>query len=346
MRLNKIKKRWAIAFIAVILLGGAGLLYRLLHIEAARDVTLYGNVDIRQIQAAFQDSGRILHVLVQEGDQVLRGQLLAELDPARFQDAIAKAQADVAAQEQALARLLAGSRPEEILQARAEVAEAKAALDNAEITAQRQQSLAHKQFVPKQSVDNAEAVLKSARANLDRTQQALSLAIQGPRKEDIAVARHTLEAGKAALALAQKELEDTHLTAPEAGVVQDRILEPGDMASPQTPVLTLALDNPVWVRAYLPEKEMGLVHPGMKSWIESDSFPGQRFEGWVGFISPTAEFTPKSVETTELRTELMYRVRIYVCNADHRLRLGMPSTVVIPLQDSIPKSGPVHPCGS
>ncbi len=346
MHLNKANKKWGIALVAAIFLGGAGLLHRLLQTEVSRDITLYGNVDVRQIQAAFQDSGRILHVLVQEGDQVHQGQLLAELDPSRFQDAVAKAQGDVGAQEQVLARLLAGSRPEEILEARAEVAAARAALDNAESTAQRQKSLARKQFTPTQSVDNAEAVLKTARANLDRAQQALILAVQGPRKEDIATARHTLEAGKATLALAQKELADTHLTAQEAGVVQDRILEPGDMASSQTPVLTLALDNPVWVRAYLPEKLMGLVHAGMKSWIENDSFPGQRFEGWIGFISPTAEFTPKSVETTELRTELMYRVRVYVCNADHRLRLGMPSTVVIPLQDSIPKTNSVHSCGS
>jgi HlyD family secretion protein len=337
------KKRAAAVVLALAI--GAGAAYWFTRPHAPSNVvTIYGNIDIRQVQAAFDDNGRILDLKVQEGDRVKKGQLLAELDPVRFQDAVAKDQGQVAAQEQVLARLLAGSRPEEIAEARAEAAAAQATLGNAEITWQRQQSLAAEQYVPKQSLDNAAAALKTARANLDHAQQALILAIKGPRKEDIAAARHQLQADQAALSLAQRELVDSKLYAPEEGVVQDRILEPGDMVNPQTPVFTLALDNPVWVRAYLPEKALGQVRLGMKAWIESDSFPGKRFPGWVGFISPTAEFTPKTVETTELRTELSYRVRVYACNPEHRLRLGMPVTVEIPLRDNMPQSLPAHPC--
>ncbi len=338
------KKKRALAVILVLAIG-AGAAYWLTRSRAPSDVvTIYGNIDIRQVQAAFNDDGRILDLRVQEGDRVHKGQLLAELDPVRFQDAVAKDQGQVAAQEQVLARLLAGSRPEEIAEARADVASAQATLSNAEITWQRQQTLAAEQYVPKQSLDNAAAALKTARANLDHAQQALILAIKGPRKEDIAAARHQLQADQAALSLAQRELVDNKLYAPAEGVVQDRILEPGDMVNPQTPVFTLALDNPVWVRAYLPEKSLGQVRLGMKAWIESDSFPGKRFPGWVGFISPTAEFTPKTVETTELRTELSYRVRVYACNPEHRLRLGMPVTVEIPLRNNMPQSLPAHPC--
>ncbi|MGC8503661.1 MAG: efflux RND transporter periplasmic adaptor subunit [Acidithiobacillus sp.] len=338
------KKKRAAAAVLVLAIG-AGAAYWFTRPHAPSNVvTIYGNIDIRQVQAAFDDNGRILDLKVQEGDRVKKGQLLAELDPVRFQDAVAKDQGQVAAQEQVLARLLAGSRPEEIAEARAEAAAAQATLANAEITWQRQQSLAAEQYVPKQSLDNAAAALKTARANLDHAQQALILAIKGPRKEDIAAARHQLQADQAALSLAQRELVDSKLYAPEEGVVQDRILEPGDMVNPQTPVFTLALDNPVWVRAYLPEKALGQVRLGMKAWIESDSFPGKRFPGWVGFISPTAEFTPKTVETTELRTELSYRVRVYACNPEHRLRLGMPVTVEIPLRDNMPQSLPAHPC--
>ncbi|MHB0887642.1 efflux RND transporter periplasmic adaptor subunit [Acidithiobacillus sp.] len=338
------KKKRAVAVILVLAIGG-GAAYWVTRAHAPTDVlTIYGNIDIRQVQAAFDDNGRILDLKVQEGDRVQKGQLLAELDPVRFQDAVAKSQGQVAAQEQVLARLLAGSRPEEIAEARAETAAAQATLSNAEITWQRQQALAEQQYIPKQSLDNAAAALKTARANLDHARQALILAIKGPRKEDIAAARHTLEADRAALSLAQRELADSKLYAPAEGVVQDRILEPGDMANPQTPVFILALDNPVWVRAYLPEKSLGLVRLGMKAWIESDSFPGQRFPGWVGFISPTAEFTPKTVETTELRTELSYRVRVYACNPAHRLRLGMPVSVEIPLPGNIPQSLSAHPC--
>ncbi|MHB1280219.1 MAG: efflux RND transporter periplasmic adaptor subunit [Acidithiobacillus sp.] len=331
---------------AVILAIGAGVAYWENHPAAPTDqVTLYGNVDIRQVQAAFDDSGRILRLNVQEGDHVHKDQLLAELDPARFQDAVDRDQAIVAAQKQVLGRLLAGSRPEEIAQTRANTAAAQAALANAEITWHRQQALAAGQYVPKQSVDNAAAALKTARANLDHAQQTLTLAIKGPRKEDIAAARSQLVAEQAALHLAQRELTDTKLFALQEGVVQDRILEAGDMASPQVPVFTLALDNPVWVRAYLPEKSLGQVRLGMRADIDSDSFPGKHFAGWVGFISPTAEFTPKTVQTTELRTELVYRVRVYACNPRHQLRLGMPVTVQIPLRNNPPQNRNTNVCG-
>ena len=321
-------------------------------------ITLYGNVDIRQVQLAFNDSERIDKLLVDEGNAVHAGQLVAQLVQQRFLDAVAQGQAKAAAQQQVVARLLAGSRPEEIAQARADVAAAEADVaaaqanvTNAEGLYRRQQSLAEQQYVSLQIRDDAQRSYLAEQANVAAKQQALTakqqglrLAVIGPRKEDIAAAQATLKADMAALALAQKELADTQLYAPADGVIQNRILEPGDMATPQTPVFTLALDNPLWVRAYLPEPEMGKVALGMRAWIESDSFPGQRFPGWIGFISPVSEFTPKNVETTQLRSQLVYRVRVYACNPDHRLRLGMPATVVIPLSNNPPHAIDAHPC--
>lgn len=340
------KKKVIIIAVVALAIAGAVAYWQTRPAAPSDQVTVYGNVDIRQVQAAFDDNGRLLNLLVQEGDRVKKGQLLAEIDPVRFQDAVDKSSAAVAAQEQVLARLLAGSRPEEIAEARAQVAAAQATMVNAESTWKRQESLAAQQYVSRQSADNAAAALKTARANAEHAQQALSLAIKGPRKEDIAAARQVLQADKAALSLAQRELVDTRLYAPDTGVIQDRILEPGDMVSPQTPVFTLALDNPVWVRAYLPEKALGQVRLGMKANIQSDSFPGKTFSGWVGFISPTAEFTPKTVQTTELRTELVYRVRVYACNPQHQLRLGMPVTVHVSLQNNPPQKLSAHPCGN
>jgi HlyD family secretion protein len=363
---------------------------------------LYGNVDIRQVQLAFNDSERIDKLLVDEGHAVHAGQLVAQLVPQRYRDAVARDEANVAAQQQAVARLLAGSRPEEIAVARADVGAAQADvgyaqadigsaqadvgaaqadvdaaqanLTNAELLYRRQQTLAEKQYVSLQVRDDAHRALLAAQAELAGKQQTLAakrkalaakqealtarqqaaaakqqvlqLAVVGPRKEDIAAAQATLKSDVAALALAQKELADTQLYAPADGVIQSRILEPGDMATPQTPVFTLALDNPLWVRAYLPEPEMGKVALGMRAWVETDTFPGQRFPGWVGFISPVAEFTPKNVETTQLRSQLVYRVRVYACNPDHRLRLGMPATVVIPLVSNPPHAIPAQPCGT
>lgn len=330
----------------LILAVGAGAWFWMHGKTAPTDgLTLYGNVDIRQVQLAFNDAGRIDKLLVQEGDAVRKGQVVATLDAARFSDAVAGAQASLQAREQTLAALRAGSRPQEIAEAEAALAAAEAASHNAEATYARQQTLVQADFLPRQSLDNAAQALKTARANVDRARQALSLVRQGPRKEDIAAAQAQVRAGEAALALAQRQLDDTELRSPDDGVVESRILEVGDIAAPQTPVMTIALNNPVWVRAYVPERELGHVAPGMRAQIMSDSFPGQAFDGWIGFISPTAEFTPKSVQTTELRTELVYRMRVYACNPAGKLRLGMPVTVNVPLHDNAPRKTGEAVCG-
>jgi HlyD family secretion protein len=302
-----------------------------------QSLTLYGNVDIRQIQLAFQDTGRILRLDAEEGDRVDMGQLVAEMDPTRYQEAVSQARARVSAQKELVAKLLAGSRPEEIAEARARVRAGEAVSRDAEQTYKRLKGLASGQYVSQEKLDQAEAACKAAAADLDALQQVLTLVVQGPRKEDIAGAQAELKADEAALALAEIELADTRLYAPARGVIQDRILEPGAMAFPQTPLFTMALTEPVWVRAYVPEPDLGKISLGMKAEIRTDSFPGKVYTGWVGFISPTAEFTPKQVETAELRSKLVYQARIYACNPEDELRLGMPATVTIPLEQ--PRTG-------
>ncbi len=335
---TKSRVRLLVVSVLVLCAAGAGAWYlKRPASPAARTLQVYGNVDIREVQLAFNAAGRIDRLLVQEGDPVRKGEVVATLDADRFRDAVAQAQGVLQAREQTLAALRAGSRPQEIAEARAALAAAEAAARNAEATYARQETLVKADFLPRQNLDNAAQALKTAHADVDRARQALSLVLQGPRKEDIAAAEAQVRADKATLALAQRQLDDATLRAPEAGVVESRILEVGDMAAPQTPVMTLALNNPVWVRAYVPERELGHVAPGMRARIVSDSFPGHPFDGWIGFISPTAEFTPKSVQTTELRTELVYRMRVYACNPGGKLRLGMPVTVVVPLQDNAPQ---------
>jgi HlyD family secretion protein len=250
----------------------------------------------------------------------------------------------VAAQRAALARLEVGSRPEEVRQARANVAAARARLSDAEVTFTRIQDLSVKKLVSRQALDDAQTSLDTARADLEVAQQALALAVEGPRTEDIEEARALLKASEAQLALAQEVLKDTELYAPAAGTIRDRLLEPGDMVSPQTPVLTLALTDPVWVRAYASERYLGRLAPGMSAEVSTDSYPDKTYPGWIGFISPTAEFTPKNVETPELRTRLVYQVRVHVCNPQDELRLGMPATVSIPLDQPKPEPGHANDC--
>jgi HlyD family secretion protein len=313
----------------------AGLTWWLTHREpAAQDLVLYGNVDLRQVALAFDNSERIAEVLVQEGDPVRRSQVLARLDTRRLEPRVAQAEARVAAQYQVVARLRNGTRPEEIAQARANVQSARADAANARRQFERITSLfegSRGRAVSQEDFDNAKAALDVAEARLAVNQKALALAVAGPRQEEIAEAEARLRADEAQLALLQRELADAQLVAPVDAVVRTRLMEPGEMASPQRPVFSLAITDPKWVRAYASELELGKVRPGMAAFVAVDSFPGQRFEGWVGFVSPVAEFTPKAVQTEELRTSLVYEVRVFVKDPTDVLRLGMPATVHLPL---------------
>lgn len=329
MNAKKAPLKKIIPLLIIVILAGIG--YRIFkHEEAASGhLVYYGNVDIRQVQAAFFSTGRIKVMPVKEGDQVKKGQLIAELDATRYNAALDRAKAQVAMQKQIVARLHAGSRPEEIAEAKARVAAAQATLTDATQKQTRLQALAKDEYVSQQQLDDIQTAVDTARANLKAMQQAAELAVLGPRKEDIAAAEAKLQADQAALALAKEELTDTKLYAPANGVIQNRILEPGDMASPQQPVYTLALNNPVWVRAYVPEPDLGKIAEGMAAEVTTDSYPDKKYKGRVGHIAPTAEFTPKQVQTTDLRTRLVYQVRIYVDNPNNELRLGMPATVHI-----------------
>jgi HlyD family secretion protein len=337
------RKRVAAAVLLVALAAAAGVWWHYNRAEKAQPyLTLYGNVDIRQVSLAFNVSGRIARVLAREGDRVQRGQILAELDTEQLRHAVAEAEARVAAQNQVVARLEAGSRPEEIRQARAQVEAARADAVNAEQNYRRLQSLAKQNFISQQQADNAKYALDAARARQNAVEETLRLLLAGSRREDIAAAKATLAAQEAALALVRRNLEDGSLKAPQDAVVENRILEAGDMASPQQPVYTLALVKPIWVRTYVGESDLGKLRQGNVAYVMTDSHPGKRYRGWIGFISPTAEFTPKAVQTEEVRTSLVYQVRVFVCDAQGELRLGMPATVHVPLDQPTPP--PNDPC--
>jgi HlyD family secretion protein len=223
----------------------------------------------------------------------------------------------------------AGSRPEEIAQARANVLSARADTDNARQQYDRLLELARSssgRAVSRQDLDSARAALEVAEARLAVNRKALDLQIAGPRKEDIAQAEAQLKADEAQLALLRRQLADTELHAPIDGVVRSRLVEPGEIVSPQKPAFTLAIIDPKWVRAYITELDLPKVREGIAASVTTDGLPSP-FEGWVGFISPMAEFTPKTVQTEELRSSLVYEIRVFVKDPTDKLRLGMPATV-------------------
>ena len=333
-------RRITVALVLLCLAGGAVAVYLATRPPPQSGVlVIYGNVDIRQVELAFNDSDRIERVLVREGQQVRRGQLVARLETRRLVPAVEKARAQADAQRQVLARLVAGTRPEEIAQLRAQARAAAADATKAERNYQSIHNAWQQKAASRDELNNALGTWQAAQARQKAAEEALALALAGSRKEDIAAARAQLRADEAQLDLLQRQLQDANLCAPADGIVQDRILEPGDMASPIKPVLTLAITDPLWVRAYLSEADLGKVWPGMAATVSTDSFPHRRYEGWVGYISPTAEFTPKTVQTPDVRTSLVYQVRVYVHNPRNELRLGMPATVRIDLRQARPPGG-------
>jgi HlyD family secretion protein len=323
------KARWIL--LAVVLAAvAAGLWWLADDHQRSNAIVLYGNVDLRQADLPFNASERVTEVLVQEGDHVKSGQVMARLDPTRIQPQVAKAEADVAAAQQVVNRLHAGSRPEEIAQARANVLSAQADSANARRQYDRLVELARSssgRAVSRQDLDSAHAALEVAEAKLAVSRKALDLQVAGPRKEDIAQAEAQLKADEAQLALLRRQLADTELHAPLDGVIRSRLVEPGEIVSPQKAAFTLAITDPKWIRAYIAEPDLGSVREGLRTSVTTDAFPGQPFEGWVGFISPIAEFTPKTVQTEELRSSLVYEIRVFVKDPADRLRLGMPATV-------------------
>jgi len=320
----------AIALAALLLAAIAAAWWFASRRHGPQPLVLYGNLDLRQVELPFNASERVSRVLVQEGDHVTRGQLLAQLDTGRLQPQVAKAEADAAAQQQVVNRLQAGSRPEEIAQARANVQSARADAINARRQFERLTTLSSSssgRAVSHQDLDSARAALDVAESRLAVNRRALDLQIAGPRKEDIAQAEAQLRADEAQLALLRRQLADADLTAPLDAVVRSRIVEPGEIASPSKSAFTLAILDPKWVRAYVSEQDLGKVREGLRASITVDAFPNRAFEGWVGFVSPTAEFTPKTVQTEELRSSLVYEIRVFVKDPGNELRLGMPATV-------------------
>jgi HlyD family secretion protein len=324
-----LNRKWLVAPALLAVIAGAVWMAWRDHAASGSSLLLHGNVDIREVELAFNASGRVEKVLVHEGETVKKGQLLAQLDTVRLQLALRQARALADAQRSQVAKLRAGSRPEEIAQAAAVRDAARATALEARQLYRRQLELVAQHFIPQQQVDSAKNALDAADEGLKAAEQAHRLAVLGPRKEDLAAAEASLAAQNAAVAGLERDIWEGDLRAPENGVIENRVLEPGDMASPQKTVFTVALTDPVWARVYLPEQALGRVPAGARAVITADSYPGREYAAWVGYVSPTAEFTPKSVETQDLRTSLVYQARVYACDARGELRQGMPVTVRI-----------------
>ena len=279
---------------------------------------------MRTVDLAFEESGRLASVLYEEGVQVKAGEILARLDESRYRIARDQAASSVGVAQAQLNLLLAGSRVEEIDIARAKLKAAEANLVLSERTCKRYRDMgkASSALVRDEACYRASA----DRALRDEAKRTLDMLLAGTRAEEIEVARATLKQTQSQLADAQRALDNCTLYAPADGVIRSRLKEPGDMVGACAPIYEMALMNPLWARVYIDEPNLGLITMGQKVAVSVDSFPNKTFNASVGFISSVAEFTPKTVQTEAIRTNLVYEVRLTVEDPEGLLRLGMPVT--------------------
>jgi len=292
-------------------------------------ITLAGTVEAREYDIAFQVGGRIDALLVDEGDAVTAGQTVGRLESHDLQLALDRARAEAQAADAALAALRAGTRIQEVAAGKATLERARAELRYADAEVKRVRDLVPRKLAAQEQLDSAVRQRTVAAAGVEEASQQLALLEEGPRKEDIDQAAATAAARHAAVETAARQLDYATLESPADGVVSVRMAEPGEVVPSGQPVLRITRLAHPWVRAYLAEPDLARVQLGMAADVHVDGLAGQTLKGRLTYISPEAEFTPKTVETRELRVDLVYRVKVELDNPEGLLKVGMPADVTL-----------------
>jgi HlyD family secretion protein len=392
-----VKRRIFLIIILLLVLGGvaAGVL-KSGWFNRGNDsrLAVSGNLELTQVDISFKVPGKLVELNVDEGSWVKKGMVIARIDREQvekqhnrdeagvnsaesqlaqgqtsiqwqrqtLESDIALRRAELRAAQAQLDQLLAGSRPQEIQQARAAVADAKAQHDQAQADWERAQELFKNDDISKQQYDQYRTRLDSTAAALRQAEERLGLVVEGPRKEDIEAARAQVARAQAAIqaseanrfelkrreedlgvrraevnraraqvAITQTQINDTVVIAPIDGVVLVKSAELGEVLAAGTTVVTIGdIDHP-WLRAYINETDLGRIQLGQPAKLTTDSYPGKTYPGRISFISSQAEFTPKQIQTREERVKLVYRIKIDVNNQNHELKSNMPVDAEIQL---------------
>ena len=299
--------------------------------QPENQLTLSGNIEAHESLVSFKVQGRLVDLPVEEGQSVDQGALLARLDDADYQQKVRIDEAAVHVRESNLALTLAGVREQEVKALQQTMLDAQADLHEKKIDEERAQRLFSKDEVSAQDRDLADTAVKRAEATFQAARQRYNQAVEGSRKEDIVIARANLTEAHATLGLSRVNLDYTILRAPSAGVITVRQAELGEVVVPGTPVVTLADLDHIWLRAYVAETDLGRIRWGQQTTVTTDTYPGKQYHGHISFISSTAEFTPKSVQTNKERVTLVYRIKIDMDNPNHELKPGMPADAHVDL---------------
>jgi len=293
-------------------------------------VRLNGRLEAPLVDLAPKVAGRVVEVLVREGDRVKAGDVLVKLDLGETAIAVERDRRGLESSQARYSDLAAGSRTAEIKAAEEEVADRRAAVALAKPELERQVSLLTKKVGTQREVDVARANLDRAEASLKISLERLHLAQEGFRKFQTEQARFDVDRAKSVLKQSETVAKESEIRAPADAVVLHRMAEPGLLLGPGSPALTLAFANRLYVRTFVPETQMGRVRPGQTAEVTVDAFPGRRFPARVTEISPDAEFTPKPVETRRERVNLVYAAKVDLDGAwSEPLVPGQPAEVAV-----------------
>jgi len=295
-------------------------------------IKVSGNAEVTEVNAGFKLAGKIEKLFTDEGMKINEGDKLAVLDSPEIEYQLEQSKAFLSEAQIRLAELKAGTRPQEIVQARAQLNSAGAELEKAKKDYERAERLFKNNAISTQQMELEKKVYDVSLSRHKTTAEALSLAKEGPRIEEIKAAESRVRQAESAVSIAEERMKDTVLVAPLAGVVLRKNVEAGEVVSTGMPVFTIGdIENP-WVKVYIKEDKLGLVKLNQKAEVTTDSYPGRKYEGIVTYISSEAEFTPKNVQTQEERVKLVFGVKVSVKNINDELKPGMPADVKILLK--------------
>ena len=284
-----------------------------------------GTIEATEVRVSSQAAGTLTEVDATEGNAVKRGDVLARVDPEAYKFQVGEANAAADAARAQLDLLVGGARAEDIMQAKANLDQANENLRLADADATRMRDLAASGSATTKQRDDALSRLATMKAQQESAAQTLRKLESYARPEELRAARARLEEAEWAARLAEKSLANCTVTAPIAGTVLERLAESGELALVGSGIATLADLGSLSLTIYLPETEIGRVSLGQAAKVSVDSFPGRAFAGTVSFISPTAEFTPKNVQTKDERVKQVFAVKIDLGSGEGLLKPGMPA---------------------
>jgi HlyD family secretion protein len=323
------KRILILIFIIVVIAGALIYLFTQEKDDKENFIKVSGNIEATEADVGFKIPGRIISRFFEEGDWVEKGKVLAKLDDEDLRQRLDLARATLMSAQARLSKLLAGSRPEEVKGAEANLHQAQLDLGNKETQFERMKDLYERRVISKEAFDNAETSYKVAKAALQIATENYQLVKEGPRKEDIEDGRAQVDQARISLKLAETQLSYAVLESPISGVVLVKSSEVGEVVNPGTSVLTLADIDNVWLRAYIPETDLSKVKWGQEVIVTTDLHPKKEYKGRISFISSQAEFTPKQIQTEKERVTLVYRIKIDIPNPDRELKPGMPADAKI-----------------